>query len=629
MASHLFFFMLFLFLSPQVHSISFQINNFDSNSNIVFHGDAKPINESIRFNGELGWATYAQNLLLCDHTNFKTHFSFFMKNTNNSNSTITHSNRLAFFLAPSEFNPPLNSSSSSSVGLFNSTQNQILYVEFEWNPPFQHIGINNSSIASSTYSTNHDQKKKTLVWISYNSTTKNLSVSFNNNNNNYTITLSHQIHLMEILGENLTIGFAAASVEDLIIEFWEFSSSNLDGDEEISDEKAIDMNLLAVLIAWVGVFVIAIISILIISLMRMKKDDDEEHGVMKLASIYSDLNKEEASKPRRFSYKYLAMATDNFAVNRKLGEGGFGAVFEAHLPGANKTVAVKKIFKGSIQGKREYLSEVKIINGMKHKNLVKLIGWCHEKDNTEFLLVYEFMPNGTLHSHLFANRPPLPWPLRYKISLGLASALLYLHEEREHSVVHRDIKSSNILLDSDFTAKLGDFGLARLVKHELNSKRPGLVGTFGYMAPEYISSGRASKESDIFSYGVVLLEIVSGRKCCDNSGKGLIELVWDAYGRGELVEAILDKKLGDGFVEEREVERLSVVGLWCAHPDATQRPSIKQVIQVLSFQEPMPNLPLKMPLPIFNHASSKFYKLNVAYPEENLSLTCTFSPLRT
>lgn len=237
-------------------------------------------------------------------------------------------------------------------------------------------------------------------------------------------------------------------------------------------------------------------------------------------------------------------------------------------------------------------------------------------------------PN-TLLKYLKALIFYLYYQLRYKISLGLAFALLYLHEEWEHSVIHRDIKSSNVLLDSDFTAKLGDFGLARLAKHELNSKTPGLVGTYGYMAPEYISSGRASKETDIFSYGVVLLEIVSGRKCCDHSGKGLIELAWDAYGRGELLEAILDEKLREGFVEAREVERLSVVGLWCAHPDATQRPSIKQVIQVLSFEEAMPNLPKKMPLPTFNSASLKFCNLNFVCPETNLSLTCSFKPLGT
>lgn len=238
--------------------------------------------------------------------------------------------------------------------------------------------------------------------------------------------------------------------------------------------------------------------------------------------------------------------------------------------------------------------------------------------------------NSSLYSKtLIVLYDPYYQPIyRYKISLGLASGLLYLHEEWEQSVIHRDIKSSNVLLDSNFTAKLGDFGLAKLAKHELNSKTPGLVGTFGYMAPEYISSGRASKASDIFSYGVVLLEIVSGRKCyCDHSGKGVIELVWDAYGRGEILEAILDEKLREGFVEAREVERLSVVGLWCAHPDATQRPSIKQVIQVLSFEEPMPNLPRTMPIPTFNiHANSlKIFKQNLVCPDTTFGLTCTFN----
>lgn len=416
MASHLFF-ILFLFLSPQVQSVSFQINNFDSNSNLVYHGEAKPLNGSIRFNnGQLGWATYAQKLSLCDHHDFKTHFSFLIRNNNQTNSTI-HSHGFAFFLAPSEFNPPLNSS-GSFLGLYNSTQNepfqsQIVHVEFdtfpnpEWDPPFQHMGINKNSIASSVYSP-WNYQKITHVWISYNATAKNLSVSLDNN-----ATISHQIDLMKILPEKVTIGFSA-SIENLSIELWEFSSSNLGEDDHINmdSEKAINMDLLTILIAWVGVLVIVIVSIFVVSLMRSGREKKDQHGVMKLASIYPDLNKE-ASPPRRFSYTYLAMATDNFSMNGKLGQGGYGAVFKGHLPGANKTVAVKKIFKRSTQGKREYVSEVKIISRMRHKNLVQLIGWCHERDDSEFLLVYEFMPNGSLDSHLFGKRPPLSWPLRY------------------------------------------------------------------------------------------------------------------------------------------------------------------------------------------------------------------------
>lgn len=401
---------------------------------MVYLGDAKPQNGSITFNNDqLGWATYAQKLLLYDHTtsshlsNFETHFSFLIKNNNQTNSNLHHSHGFAFFLAQSEFNPSFNSS-RSLLGLFNSpTQNaQIFHVEFdtfpnpEWDPPFQHIGINKNSISSSIYSPwnsstdhhHHEKKKITHVWISYNATAKTLSVSLNHNE----ATISHQIDLMEILPEKVTIGFAA-SMEDLIIETWEFISNYSDANYQERDEKEINRNLLAVLIAWGGVLVIAIISIYLISVIRSEREKKEkyqdQHGsVMKLASIYSDLNKE-ASSPRRFSYQYLAMATDNFSVKGKLGQGGYGAVFEGNLPGANKKVAVKKIFKGSTQGKREYISEVKIISRMKHKNLVQLIGWCHEKDNnSEFLLVYEFMPNGSLDSHLFGKNPPLSWPLR-------------------------------------------------------------------------------------------------------------------------------------------------------------------------------------------------------------------------
>ncbi|MFS7923289.1 putative protein kinase RLK-Pelle-L-LEC family [Helianthus anomalus] len=160
------------------------------------------------------------------------------------------------------------------------------------------------------------------------------------------------------------------------------------------------------------------------------------------------------------------------------------------------------------------MTEVKINSRLRHRNLVQLVGWCHDKN--QFLLVYEYMPNGSLDSHLFGkNITPLKWPVRYKIAIGLASALLYLHEEWEQCVVHRDIKPSNIMLDSGINVKLGDFGLARFVEHELGTRTTVLAGTLGYMAPEYISTGKASKESDVYSFGVVPLEIACGRKAMD------------------------------------------------------------------------------------------------------------------
>jgi serine/threonine protein kinase len=232
---------------------------------------------------------------------------------------------------------------------------------------------------------------------------------------------------------------------------------------------------------------------------------------------------------------------------------------------------------------------------------VKLLGWCHEKG--DFLLVYEFMPNGSLDSHLFGKRTPLSWSVRHKIALGLVSCLLYLHEEWERCVVHRDIKSSNIMLDSSFNVKLGDFGLAKLMDHEIGPQTTVVAGTLGYMAPEYISTGKARKESDVYSFGVVALEITTGRKAVevmsDKDGeKGMIEWVWDHYGRGELLKAIDDNLKKD--YDEKQVECLMIVGLWCAHPDVNLRPSIRQSIQVLNFEAGLPNLPPKKPVATYH-----------------------------
>jgi serine/threonine protein kinase len=200
--------------------------------------------------------------------------------------------------------------------------------------------------------------------------------------------------------------------------------------------------------------------------------------------------------------KNLIWQTNNFTSDRKLGQGGFGAVYKGYFADLDLQVAVKKISRGSRQGKKEYVTEVKVISQLRHRNLVKLLGWCHDKG--EFLLVYEFMPNGSLDSHLFGKRSPLSWGVRHKITLGLASSLLYLHEEWERCVVHRDIKSSNVMLDSSFNVKLGDFGLAKLMDHEIGPQTTVVAGTLGYLAPKYASTSKARKESDVYSFGCCL-----------------------------------------------------------------------------------------------------------------------------
>ncbi|WMV50914.1 hypothetical protein MTR67_044299 [Solanum verrucosum] len=292
----------------------------------------------------------------------------------------------------------------------------------------------------------------------------------------------------------------------------------------------------------------------------------------------------------------LARCTNNFSPEEMLGQGGFGGVYKLYLRESDSYIVVKRISRESKQGIKEYASEVRIISRLRHKHLVQLIGWCHQKRE---LLVYEFMPNGSLDHHLFKGKSHLTWPIRFKIAQGLASTLFYLHEEWEQCVVHRDIKSSNIMLDSNFNAKLGDFGLARLVDHDKGSQTTVLAGTMGYMAPECLTTGKASKETDVYSFGVLALEIACGRKPIDPKAEehqvNIIEWAWRLYGMGNLSEAV-DPGLSSEFNEE-EVEHLLIVGLWCAHPDNKCRPSIRQAIQVLNFEAPLPTLLPNMYVP--------------------------------
>ncbi|KAE8725665.1 L-type lectin-domain containing receptor kinase IX.1 [Hibiscus syriacus] len=503
-------------------------------------------------------------------------------------------------------------SAAGRLGLFNSSQwvstlGQVVMVEFDtykngWDPARlnNHVGINDNSIMSSVYTgwnASMHSGDTADVLITYNATTKNLSASWSyrsTNNPQDVSSLNYEIDLKIALPEWVMVGFSAAtgvSVEQHILRSWEFSST-LEREDETGRNKSRNVKIVLGTVLPLGVL-IAVIFILLINLRQRKTVKREKPEAENLTSINDALEK--GAGPRRFSYADLVTATNNFSEGRKLGEGGFGAVYRGYLPDLDMVVAVKRISRGSKQGKKEFVTEVKVISQLRHRNLVQLIGWCHDK--SEFLLVYEFMPNGSLDFFLFGKKAPLSWSLRFRISLGLASAILYLHDEWEQCVVHRDIKSNNIMLDSSFNAKLGDFGLARLIDHELGPRTTGLAGTLGYMAPEYVSTGRASKESDVYSFGVVLLEIATGRKSIhriEDFEMGLVAWVWDHYGQGKLLAAV-DEKLGND-VDEKQVVCLMIVGLWCAHPDSNSRPSIRQVTQALNFDMEMPNLPTQMPV---------------------------------
>jgi len=311
-----------------------------------------------------------------------------------------------------------------------------------------------------------------------------------------------------------------------------------------------------------------------------------------------------ATGPRRYAYRDLAAATNNFAEDGKLGRGGFGSVYRGTLTvaGEERPVAIKMLSSdSSAQGRKEFEAEVRIISRLKHRNLVQLLGWCDSRHG--LLLVYELVAQGSLDRHLHSidGESFLTWPERYQIILGLGSALRYLHQEWEQRVVHGDIKPSNIMLDDSLVAKLGDFGLARLGDHGGRwQTTKAVMGTAGYIDPEFVNTRHPSTHADVYSFGIVLLEVVSGRSPVvllqGEAPFVLLKWVWSLYGRNAILDAA-DERLRSGADELRDecMERVLVVGLWCAHPDQSERPSIAQAMHVLQSEDArLPALPPQM-----------------------------------
>ncbi|CAN6171619.1 unnamed protein product [Urochloa humidicola] len=291
--------------------------------------------------------------------------------------------------------------------------------------------------------------------------------------------------------------------------------------------------------------------------------------------------------PRGFQLHELATATSNFSEEKKLGRGGFGPVYRGYLSGQDLHVAIKVLSKHqtsqdqSEQGLREFKAEVKVMTQLRHRNIVKLVGWCDSKER--LLLVYELMAQGSLDKHLYDPEKILTWQQRFKIVLDLGSGLLYLHRDCEKCIVHGDIKPANVMLDASHNAKLGDFGLARLVEHGGEPQTTQVVaGTPGYIDPEFINNRWPRTEMDVYSFGVVLLEIACGKRPVSrqpNGASSLLSWVHGLYDQGMFLDAA-DQKLNGEF-DRRQMERVIVTGLWCAHQDPMQRPSIVQAMDVL------------------------------------------------
>uniref|UniRef100_A0A2P2K969 non-specific serine/threonine protein kinase n=1 Tax=Rhizophora mucronata TaxID=61149 RepID=A0A2P2K969_RHIMU len=281
-----------------------------------------------------------------------------------------------------------------------------------------------------------------------------------------------------------------------------------------------------------------------------------------------------------FGYRDLQGATKNFS--EKLGGGGFGSVFKGLFPDSS-VIAVKKL-ESINQGEKQFRTEVSTIGTIQHVNLVRLRGFCSK--GTRKLLVYDYMPNGSLDSHLFQENVSkvLDWTTRYNIALGTARGLAYLHEKCRDCIIHCDIKPENILLDAEFCPKVADFGLAKIVGRDFSRVLTTMRGTRGYLAPEWISGVAITAKADVYSYGMMLFEIVTGSRNSEYSGDGTVKFfpTWatSQVAAGGNVLGLLDPRL-EGNADLEELTRISRVACWCIQDDETQRPSMGQVVQIL------------------------------------------------
>ncbi|XP_019155961.1 PREDICTED: G-type lectin S-receptor-like serine/threonine-protein kinase At4g27290 [Ipomoea nil] len=332
-----------------------------------------------------------------------------------------------------------------------------------------------------------------------------------------------------------------------------------------------------------GILVLSLASTLIIILYRRKRE-----------KIHLNLKWEEDQT--LFEVLTITRATDNFSPENKIGEGGYGPVYKGVLDDG-KEIAVKRLSKTSKQGLGEFKNEVNSIAKLQHRNLVKLLGWCIQGD--EMMLIYEYMPNKSLDSYIFdtQRRSFLDWPKRFNIINGIARGLLYLHQDSRLKIIHRDLKASNILLDIDMNPKISDFGLARSIGlNETGAKTNRIVGTLGYMSPEYAGHGIFSTKSDVFSFGILVLEIVSGKRNRDFSQhqdhyENLVSHAWKLYRDGtsiQLVEHHLDEPHN-----LLQVLRSIQVGLLCVQHCPEDRPSMSSIVHMLAndVQLPIPKEP--------------------------------------
>lgn len=503
-------------------------------------------------------------------------------------------------------------SSSQHLGLFNLTNNgnpdnHIFGVEFDtfMNQEFNdvndnHAGIDVNSLSSVSqheagfWEGEDDEEFEELqlnnginyqVWIDYMDSRVNVTMAKAGAKRPRRPLMSEFVNLSGVFLDEMYVGFCAATgqmVQSHRILAWSFSNTDFSiGDALITrdlpsfvppKESVFKSKRFIIGVSAAGVIII-VFGIVMYEVLAWRKRTKE-----KKKEEIEDWESE--YWPHRIDYRQVHAATKGFAEENVIGVGGNGKVYKGTLEGG-VDVAVKRFSHQNERGIREFLAEVSSLGRLKHRNLVGIRGWC-KQDRKSLILLYDYMENGSLDKRIFTSKnSTLSWEERIKILKDAANGILYLHEGWEAKVLHRDIKASNLLLDKEMNARLGDFGLARMHHHGQLASTTQVVGTVGYMAPEVVRTGRASTQTDVFSFGVLLLEVVCGRRSTEEGKPGLIEYVWRLMDRGEVINGLDERLKAKGGYTNEEVERLIHLGLLCAYPDPSARPSMRQVVKVL------------------------------------------------
>ncbi|KAJ9146695.1 hypothetical protein P3X46_028929 [Hevea brasiliensis] len=549
---------------------------------------------------------------------------------------------IAFSISPSlEFT---GAWATGFLGLFNSTDNglssnHVFAVELDTisTPEFNdinnnHVGIDVNGLISNVsapvaYFPDNERKNKSLelisgnpmqVWIDYDDVEKllNVTVAPVISKKPGKPLLSTNIDLSLVLLDSMYVGFSSSTGSMASYQYilgWSFNrsgpSQSLDASKLPSlppkreSSKKPDLRIMVPSIT-------ASVVLIIISgsaIYRRKRFEE----------LCEDWEREYG--PQRFSYRDLDKATKGFKDKQLLGFGGFGRVYRGELPSSNTQVAVKKVSHDSQQGIKEFVAEIVSMGRLRHRNLVQLLGYCRRKG--ELLLVYDYMPNGSLDKLLFHNDTPnLNWVRRYQILRGVASALLYLHEEWEQVVLHRDVKASNVMLDANLNGRLGDFGLAKFYDHGSIPQTTSVVGTVGYLAPEVSRTGRVTTSSDVFAFGILMLEVACGRRPIEPERPSqeviLLDWVLECWKRGIILETSDPRLEGKYMVEEMEL--ILKLGLLCTHPTPAARPIMRQIMQYLDRNASLPDILLDGPgIGLVTVCQEATRDCNLSFPASN------------